>query len=58
MIRKTIDITKEPTKEQIGMLKKAAQRPVTYDDDSSMLTDGELLEFRRISEINKHNSCQ
>jgi uncharacterized protein (DUF4415 family) len=55
MVKKKIDISKKPTKEQIEMLKKAAQMPITYDDDSPMLTDEELLEFRRISEINKDN---
>ncbi len=50
MVRKTIDVKKEPTEEQIRMLKKAEQLPVVYDDDSPELSEEKLLEFRRISE--------
>lgn len=51
MVRKTIDVNKKPTEEQIQMLEKAAKMPIHYDEDSPELADEELAEFRRISEI-------
>lgn len=55
MVRKTIDIRKKPTEEQVEMLKRAEQKPVVYDEDSPELTEEELSEFRRISETRKQD---
>ena len=52
-IRKTIDIKKEPSKEQIEMLERAESMPIVFDEDSPELSDEELAEFRRISESRK-----
>ncbi len=51
IIKKEIDITKKPTKKQIKMLEKLETTPVSYDDDCPELTEEELLQFRRISDI-------
>ena len=55
MVKKTLDVKKEPTEEQVEMLKKAERMPVVYDEDSPELTEEELLEFRRISEARKED---
>ena len=49
--KKEIDIAKKPTKKQIKMLEELEAAPVTYDDDCPELTEEELLQFRRISDI-------
>ena len=51
IIKKEIDITKKPTKKQIKMLEELETAPVSYDDDCPELTEEELLQFRRISDI-------
>ena len=51
IIKKEIDITKKPTKKQIKMLEELNASPVSYDDDCPELTEEELLQFRRISDI-------
>ena len=52
-IRKEININASLTDEQKKMLDNAAKRPVTFDDDSPELSDEQLKEFRRISDINR-----
>lgn len=48
-----IDVTKKPSEKQIEMLRKAAKRPITFDEDCPELTDEELKQFRRVSELRK-----
>lgn len=48
-MRKTIDVKKGPTKEQIEMLKKASDFSIPEDDEYPEFTDKELQEFHRIS---------
>ena len=55
MKEKDIDLKKKPTKQQIAMLEKARQLPVSYDDDLPELSDMQLKEFRRISEKNRED---
>lgn len=44
-----IDVTKKPTEQQQQMLKEAASRPITFDEDCPELTDSQLKQFRRVS---------
>ena len=52
-IRKEIDIDATLTDKQKKMLDNAAGMPVTFDDDSPELSEEQLEEFRRISDINR-----
>jgi len=49
LVNKEIDITQNPTKEQIEMLRHAASIPLKYDEDCPELSDEELKDFKRIS---------
>ena len=51
--RKEIDFSKPLTKEQNKMLAELDKRPVEYDEDCPELTDEQLSEFRRVSEMRK-----
>lgn len=48
-MRKSIDITKRATPEQIVMLKKASQFPVVFDEDCPPFSEKDLLKFKKIS---------
>lgn len=48
LVRKEIDITQKPTKEQIEMLHYAFSSPFKYDEDCPELS-GELQYFKQIS---------
>lgn len=48
-----LDQNSKLTDEQILELKEAAMRPFPFDEDCPELTDEELAQFKRISEINK-----
>ena len=43
-----IDVSKPLTPEQIEMLEKAKQMPITYDEDCPELTEEQLKQFRRV----------
>lgn len=45
-----VNVARKPTKEQIEMLNKVADRPVTFDEDARELTEEELAKFKRVSE--------
>lgn len=49
-IKKSIDVKKKATPDQVEMLKAASKQPIVYDEDSPELTEEELAEFYRISE--------
>jgi len=51
--RYTIDLDAELTPEQIKELEEAAKMPIVFDEDCPELTDEQLAQFRRISEINQ-----
>lgn len=53
IVRTTLEERGPITQEEKEMLKRAEQMPITFDEDSPELTDEELKEFRRISEINR-----
>ena len=48
-MRKTIDITKSPSQEQIEMLTKAANLPIHEEAEYPEFSEIELLQFKRIS---------
>ena len=48
-MRKTIDITKNPSREQIEMLTKAANLPIHAEAEYPEFSETELLQFKRIS---------
>jgi uncharacterized protein (DUF4415 family) len=48
-MRKYIDITQDPTPEQIAMLKKAATFPLQDDAEYPEFSEAELLEFKKVS---------
>lgn len=52
-VRKEIDITKPLTNEQIKMLDELETRPIVFDKDCPELTEEQLAEFHRVSEIRK-----
>ena len=53
MVTVEIDVKKPPTPEQIAMIEKAKQMPITYDEDCPELTEEQLKQFRRVSEIRR-----
>ena len=53
IIKKEIDFTEPLTKEQKKMLDELETRPVEFDEDCPELTDEQLSEFRRVSELRK-----
>jgi len=48
-----VDLDKPLTKKQIKMLEELEARPIVYDEDCPPLTEEQLKNFRRVSEINK-----
>ena len=52
-MRKTIDITKNPSQEQIEMLMKAAKLPIHAEAEYPEFSEIELLQFKRISSERK-----
>jgi uncharacterized protein (DUF4415 family) len=52
-MRKTIDITKSPSQEQIEMLTKAAKLPIHAEAEYPEFSEIELLQFKRISSERK-----
>ena len=48
IIRTVIDVTANPTSEQIEMLKNAEKMPIVYDEDCPKLTPEQLKKFRRV----------
>ena len=53
IVRKEIDITKPLTPEELEMLKEAEAAPIVFDEDCPELTEEQLAEFHRVSEIRK-----
>lgn len=53
IVRKEIDITKPLTADQVKMLDDLETRPITFDEDCPELTEEQLAEFHRVSEIRK-----
>ncbi len=53
MVKIDIDVTKSPTEDQIKMLKEAEKMPISFDEDSPELTDEQLAQFRKISDMRK-----
>lgn len=50
-IKKTIDISKDLTKKQQNMLKKAEKKPYQLDPDNPPITKEELSMFERVSDM-------
>ena len=53
IVRKEIDVHAPLSSEQIKMLDDLENRPVEFDDDCPELTDEQLSEFKRVSELRK-----
>lgn len=53
IVRKEIDITKPLTPKELEMLKEAEAAPIVFDEDCPELTEEQLSEFHRVSEIRK-----
>ncbi len=53
MVVKEIDVNRKLTKEELRMLETAENMPIAYDEDSPELSDEELSQFKRISEVRK-----
>ena len=50
---KNIDVTKNPTSEQLAMLARAAELGIPADSEYPEFSDEELSQFKRISEQRK-----
>ena len=53
IVRKEIDVHAPLSSEQIKMLDDLENQPVEFDDDCPELTDEQLSEFKRVSELRK-----
>ena len=51
IVRSTLKPDDKLTPEQIEMIEEAAKMPITFDEDSPELTDEQLAQFRRVSEL-------
>ena len=51
MVRKSIDVKKKPSEKQNKILQEMEKTPISYDEDCPELSDEELAQFRRISDI-------
>ena len=51
LVKKKIDISASPNKEQLEMLERASKMPPAYDEDNPPLTEEELEGFKHISEF-------
>ena len=51
MVRKSIDVKKKPSEKQNKILQEMEKKPISYDEDCPELSDEELAQFRRISDI-------
>ena len=51
MTEKYIDVSKQPSESQMEMLKRAADKPIVYDEDSPKLDEEDLKKFKRIFEV-------
>ena len=52
-MRKTIDVTKMPSQEQIEMLAKAERLPIPAESEYPEFSEAELLQFKRIADARK-----
>ena len=52
-VQQNINVKQPLTAEQVKMLEKLKEAPVTYDDDSPELTDEQLMEFKRLADIKR-----
>ena len=50
-IKKTIDLSEELTEKQLQMLKEAEEKPYQYDPDNPPITEEELAQFSRVSDL-------
>ena len=54
-VKKNIDINAPLTDAQRTMLEASSKKTITFDEDCPELTDTELSEFKRISEMNRES---
>ena len=55
MVVKEIDVNRKLSEEELRMLEEAERMPIVYDEDSPELSDDELSQFKRISEVRKED---
>lgn len=53
-MRRNIDVTKKPSREQLAMLERAAEMPVPADAEYPELSEDELLQFTKVSDEQGH----
>ena len=53
MVVKEIDVNRKLSEEELRMLEEAERMPIVYDEDCPELSDDELSQFKRISEVRK-----
>ena len=53
MVKKTIDVSKTLTEEQQKMLEEMEKFPIVYGEDCPELTEEELSQFRRVSDLRR-----
>ena len=54
IVTKNIDLATPLTDAQYTMLEESAKKPIVFDEDCPELTDDELSEFKRISEMKRN----
>lgn len=47
MVESSLVHGEKPTKEQLEMIRAAADKPIIFDEDCPRLTEKQLLEFKR-----------
>lgn len=53
IIREPLNPDEPLTQEELEMLKRAEEMPITFDEDCPELTAEELAQFRRVSDIRR-----
>ena len=53
MVKKIIDVSKTLTEEQQKMLEEMEKFPIVYGEDCPELTEEELSQFRRVSDLRR-----
>jgi len=53
IVRCSLDPSRKPSEEELEELRRAAEMPIVYDEDSPYFTEEELAKFHRVSEVRK-----
>lgn len=55
MVKMNIDINAPLTEKEKDMIERSKAMPVVFDENCQELTDDELLEFKRVSDVRKES---